>query len=34
MWDPLGELAGTGGGMVELFYSFEIIFEDVSALNP
>jgi len=30
VWDTLGQLVGTGG-VVELFYSFEIIFEDVRA---
>ena len=33
VWNTLGQLAGTGG-VVELFYSFQIIFEDVSAPTP
>ena len=33
VWNTLGQLVGTGG-VVELFYSFEIIFEHVSALHP
>ena len=33
VWYTLGQLAGTGG-VVELFYSFEIILEEVSAFPP